>query len=542
MSWRRRLLGTSALLGVSVLCLRPVLTIGIERRLSEQLRLPVSVGDTRLAMSQNSLQLTEFRIDDERCPLTIDELLLRLDGNALLYRNCVVESFVGSGLRWYLPVRSESESSTPIPMVSASGESVIKDIQQVFSQTLGAIKTAESLSVDRSREIDRKLEAIKTKIDEAIYRGPISNPLRGSPTVEKLRSDVLAIQSLIAIDRVEAAKIDAVAAQSLEQLSVGLETAKGSMPTISVTANEISHAIITEAMRLVSESINPYTLAAETGYQRFLNQWMVEGGEVPNSSSLFRAGRELVTEQIPLREFALKKGRITGETTLGEKNLQTEIAISSIRIKRHDSNVLQISWKDGQTEGAETVCRIGPSLGADNTVTHLLNLTQKDSGFQAAVQVDYKPGYRDVLVSFPMSQVLGQIQDIDQELLQEAKRICEERQVVYSARTRVDSSETTLVPRSDWTAQSDSSDEVYEVIESAMDHYLSQQREAWLNQTQSVYSNCKNLIESRKTAMEEERSIRYSKWTDVVKDMESKLSSLSNNSRSALSRDSGLMR
>ncbi len=306
MSWRRRLLGTTALVGASVLCLRPVLTTGIERRLSEQLRLPVEIGDAMLAMSQSSLHLSRFQIDDENCPLSIEDLSLRLDGNGLLYRDCIVESFVGNGLKWYLPKPLQSPSTTAIPNLTTEDPSAITEIQEIFSQALRSIKDAESVTQDRSREINLKLEAIQNKIKEAPLRDPTPNPLRNAQSVEKLRSDLIAIQALLASDRVESAKMDAATSDSFDQLNAILESARKQLPTPTTTPDEIHVAIRERSLHWITQRVRPYAVAAETGYQRFLQQFSLDSNESLTDEpppALMRAGRELVTDKIPVREF-----------------------------------------------------------------------------------------------------------------------------------------------------------------------------------------------------------------------------------------------
>ena len=545
MSWRRRLLGTSALIGVSVLCLRPVLNNGIERRLSEQLQLPVSIDDTHLAMSQNSLQLLWFQIDDEQCPFSIEELSLRLDGNALLYRDCVVESFVGYGLKWFLPKPVVKVPVNEIPTLTTQDDSAVKDIQDIFSQTLLSIKEAESLSLDRSREIDLKLKSVQARIDELVYQNPAPNPLRNSQASDKLRSDLLAIQSLLASDKVESSKMDSTTNRSFEQLNAVLEQAKKNSPNTSTTSDELVKVIRENAIRLVSERVRPYTIAAEASYLRFLRQLPVETlaeSSPPEDDVLVRPGRELVTEKIPLREFALRRGRVTGQSTVGEMSLPTEILISSIRVKRRDANVLQISWKSSGPYAPETMCKIGPSLGAENTVSHLLNLVQKQNELEVAVQVNYKPTVRDITVSFPLSEILDDNIGVDPELIAVLKGICEKQKIELQASSQCSLDKPAIDDSIVWIVPDEINTKVQAAIDEAMTVCITARQEAWLHQAQSEYSSSKNLLESRKLAIEEERNFRHSTWSDTMRSMENKLRSIDRAARNALPSESSLVR
>ena len=545
MSWRRRLLGTTALIGLSVLCLRPVLTTGIERRLSEQLRLPVSVGDTQLAMSQNSLQILDFQIDDEICPLSIRELSLKLDGNGLLFRDCVVESFIGNGLKWYLPKATESFHTASIRSVTTQDNSTVKDIQGIFSQALRSIKDAEILSLDRSREIDLKLESIKNKIDVVLYQSPAPNPLRNSQTVDKLRSDLIAIQALLASDRVESTKVDTAMARSFELLNAVLESAKKNPPNATNTTDEIRNVIRENALRLVAERVQPFAVAAEASYRRFLKQLLTDGiteSAGPKAPVLLRAGRELVTEKIPQREFALKRGRVTGLSTIGENNLTTEILISSIRLKHQDANVLQISWTPQGDDGPKTICKIGPSIGSDNKISHLLSLNQKEDNFEVAVKVDYKPLGRDLSISFPLCHVLDDKLGLDPDFIAVFKDICETLRLNLTANSQ-SSLETPVIAVSNaWIVDDEANAKIQSALDEAMEQYLDARQESWLHNTQSEHATSKHLLESRKLAIEEERNFRHSTWSDTLKMMESKLNSIDRAASNSLPRDSNVVR
>lgn len=544
MSWRRRLLGTTALVGASVLCLRPVLTTGIERRLSEQLRLPVEIGDAMLAMSQSSLHLSRFQIDDENCPLSIEDLSLRLDGNGLLYRDCIVESFVGNGLKWYLPKPLQSPSTTAIPNLTTEDPSAITEIQEIFSQALRSIKDAESVTQDRSREINLKLEAIQNKIKEAPLRDPTPNPLRNAQSVEKLRSDLIAIQALLASDRVESAKMDAATSDSFDQLNAILESARKQLPTPTTTPDEIHVAIRERSLHWITQRVRPYAVAAETGYQRFLQQFSLDSNESLTDEpppALMRAGRELVTDKIPVREFALKRGKLTGLSTNGDDSLPTEIVISSIRLKRRDANLLQISWQD-PTSNAETNCKVGPSIGTDHSISHLLNLVHKENGSETSLQVDYKPTSRDISISFPLSSVLDEILCHDPEFITAMKEICQRTEIQVIAHCENSLETDALADSNQWIVDNESNVKIESAIKEAINQCLYARQEAWLHRASSEYTSAKQLLESRRLSMEEERSFRHTTWTDTLKTLESKINSIDSTNRNALSRDSNLVR
>ncbi|MFN7843716.1 MAG: hypothetical protein ACK5N9_18525, partial [Pirellula sp.] len=523
MSWRRRLLGTTALIGLSVLCLRPVLTTGIERRLSEQLRLPVSVGDTQLAMSQNSLQILDFQIDDEICPMSIRELSLKLDGNGLLYRDCVIESFIGNGLKWYLPKATESVHTASIPSVTTQDNSAVKDIHGIFSQALRSIKDAEILSLDRSREIDLKMESIKNKIDEVLHQSPAPNPLRNSHAVDKLRSDLIAIQALLASDRVESTKVGTSMTRSFEQLNSVLESAQKNPPKATNTTDEIRNVIRENALRLVAERVQPFAVAAEASYRRFLKQLLIDSHAEsvgPKTPILIHAGRELVTERIRQREFALKRGKVTGLTAISENNLTTEILISSIRLKHHDANVLQISWTPQNDDGPKTICKIGPSIGSDNKISHLLSLNQKEDNFEVAVKVDYKTSGRDLLISFPLCHVLDDKLGLDPDFIVVFKDICETLRLNLTANSQSSLEAPVIAVSNAWIVDDEANAKIQSALDEAMEQYLDARRESWLQHMQSEHATSKHLLESRKLAIEEERNFRHSTWSDTLKMME----------------------
>jgi hypothetical protein len=291
--------------------------------------------------------------------------------------------------------------------------------------------------------------------------------------------------------------------------------------------------------------VQPYALAAETGYQRFLLQLPPDGNDPSNeidSPTVVRAGRELVTDKIPEREFALKRGKLTGLSTIGSSTLPTEITVSSIRLKRRDSNLLQISWKDPNNPNAETNCKIGPSIGADNTVSHLLNLLQKENGFEVTLQVDYKPSARDMSVSFPLSYVLDEDLGHDPEFTRALKEICQRLELTLVARC-VNSLETSAIAESNqWIVDNETNSTIQSAVKEAVNQCLATRKETWLHQANSEYATAKQLLESRKLAIEEERNFRHTTWTDTLKALENKLNAINNASRNALSRDSNVVR
>jgi hypothetical protein len=457
----------------------------------------------------------------------------------------VVESFVGSGLKWYLPKPLEKAVTPSTPMVTTQGNSAITEVQSIFAQALRSLKDAESLSLDRSREIDLKLNAVQAKLDELIYQNPAPNPLRNSQAAEKLRSDLIAIQSLLASDRVESTKVDSATNRSFDQLNEALDLAKKNLPIASATTVDITNLIRENAIRLASERVRPYTIAAEASYQRFLRQ--LPAG-IPSESTkqqtptLARAGRELVTDRIPQRGFALKKGKVSGQSTIGEMSLPTEILISSVRLKRQDSNMVQISWKASKEAAPETTCKIGPSIGTDNSISHLLNLVQKEGDFEIALQVRYEPIGRDISISFPLCEMLDDKLGLDPGFVMAFKGICEKQKLELLARSQCSIEIPSIAESTTWIVDDDVNEKIHSATDEALNQCLTARQQAWLHQTQSEYTSSKHLLESRKLAFEEERNFRHSTWLDTLKAMESKLNSIDRAARNNVSRDSSVVR
>jgi hypothetical protein len=439
----------------------------------------------------------------------------------------------------------EKAVTTSAPLVTTQGNSAISDIQSIFSQALRSLKDAESLSLDRSREIDLKLNSVQAKINELIYQNPAPNPLRNSQAAEKLRSDLIAIQSLLASDRVESSKMDSATNRAFDQLNVALDLAKKNRPIASTTAVEITNLIRENALRLASERVRPYTIAAEASFQRFLKQLpsnIQSESAKQQAPMLVRAGRELVTDRIPQRGFALKKGKVTGQSTIGEISLPTEILISSVRLKRQDLNVVQISWKAPKTAAPETTCKIGPSIGTDNSISHLLNLVQKEGDFEIALQVKYQPIGRDISISFSLCEMLDDKLGLEPGLITALKGICEKQKLELLARSQCSIEIPAIAESTTWIVDDDVNAKIQSAIDEALKQCLTARQEAWLHQTQSEYTSSKHLLESRKLAVEEERDFRHTTWSDNIKAMESKLNSIDRAARNNVSRDSNVVR
>jgi hypothetical protein len=408
MTWRRRLLGTSVLIGISVFCIRPIVTTGIERRLSEQLCTPVTIGKIRLALSNSVVQLQGFSIDDKSFPLFIDELTLRLDGHGLLYRDCVVESFVGSGLKWHLHQPSSAHHATrvSIPSVSEQSAVIALELQTSLSEATRSLQEAEKLSLERAREIDLRIDSVKSRLDDVIYASPVPNPLRSNSTLQKLRSDLIAVQSLLASDRVEASKTDAASSRSLEKLSSKIQAATERPSRHDFSTDNLSKSILEQSMAVVAAQIQPYIAAAESSYLRFLHQIpnvSNDSSQVSQMQSRPRAGRDLVTDKVPERKFALKRGKIIGQSIVGDQVFPTDVTVGSVRLNRTDANFLQIVWKDPLPNDEQTVCRFAPSIGADDTLTHLLNLVHTKNASDVTVQANYSNAERETSISFALS-------------------------------------------------------------------------------------------------------------------------------------------
>lgn len=547
MTWRRRLLGTSALIGVSVLCIRPVMTTGIERRLSEQLRTPVTIGTTRLALSNGVVQLQRFRIDDNCCPLFIDELTLRLDGHGLLYRDCVVESFLGSGLKWHLPQPTTDHQATrlSIPNVSEQSGVLALELQTSLTEATRSLQDAEKFSVARAREIDLRIDSVKSRLDDVIYASPAPNPLRSDSTIQKLRSDLIAVQSLLASDRVEASKIDAATSRSLEKLSSKLQAATERPSSLDFSTEDLSNSIFEQSMAVVATQIQPYLAAAESSYLRFLHQIPTvanDSSQVSPTQSRSRAGRDLVTDKVPEREFALKRGRILGQSIVGDQVFPTDVTVGSIRLNRTDANFLQIVWKDPLADDEQTVCRIAPSIDADDTLTHLLNLVHRKNASDVAVQANYSNAERDISIAFSLAHVLDHLNGLEPDLIGEMRRLSDRQNVKITATSQNSFSEVSSKSYRNWVGDEESFRTLKSMVEMAVHSCLEERFESWLNQLQSEYSSARRLLESRRQAFEEDRHHRHAKWTDVIKGLESKINAYDHASRSALNREPNITR
>ncbi|XZE22582.1 hypothetical protein SH449x_002518 [Pirellulaceae bacterium SH449] len=547
MTWRRRLLGTSALIGVSVLCFRPVMTTGIERRLSEQLRTPVTIGTTRLALSSSVVQLQRFRVDDKSCPLFIDELTFKFDGHGLLFRDCVVESFLGNGLKWHLPrpIVDHQAARLSIPNVSEQSGVLGLELQTFLTEATRSLQDAEKLSVARAREIDLRIDSVKSRLDDVIYASPAPNPLRSDSTIQKLRSDLIAVQSLLASDRVEASKIDAATTRSLEKLSSKLQAATERPSSLDFSTEDLSSSIFEQSMTVVAAQIQPYIAAAESSYLRFLHQIPSvahDSSQVSQTQSRSRAGRDLVTDKVPEREFALKRGRILGQSIVGDQAFPTDVTIGSVRLNRSDANFLQIVWKDPLADDEQTVCRIAPSIGADDTLTHLLNLVHRKNASDVTVQANYSNAERETSISFALSHVLDHLDGLEPDLIGAMRRLADRQNVDISASSQNAISESSFKSYSNWIGDEESFRTLKSMVEMAVHSCLEERFESWLSQLQSEYSSGRRLLESRRLAFEEERHHRHIKWTDTIKGLESKINAYDHASRSALNREPTITR
>jgi hypothetical protein len=203
---------------------------------------------------------------------------------------------------------------------------------------------------------------------------------------------------------------------------------------------------------------------------------------------------------------------------------------------------LQISWNAPSTSAPETTCKIGPSIGADNTVSHLLNLIQKEDDFEVTLQVNYDPTGREMSIAFPLSKILDEQMGLDPDLIVVVKGICEKQKIEMLARSQCSIDLPAISESTEWTVDDDINTKLRSAIDEAMRQCLSARQDAWLHQTQSEYASSKQLLESRKLAIEEERNFRHSTWSDTLKAMESKLNSVDRASRNAQSRDSNVVR
>jgi hypothetical protein len=539
MSWRRRILGSTILLGTAVLCIRPVMTMGIGNRLSEQLSVPVSIESSRFAFGQSTVYLSQLEINDPDCPFVAQEVALKLDGHALLYRNCVVESLVGKGMRWTLPVSGSQANHSALPLTIAKNESPhLGNLQVVLSQAAKELSQCEREAFERTKEWERQLVGLQSRIQEVASTTQHPNPLRASSAVQKLRSEIVIMEKLMAEDRVKARLVEQIVATATKQGSEIVASAESS-PVTPVSSEPIMQSCASQIVDLALRKSQPYALAAEVGYSRLLQQIPLRATE--ESKLAQRTGRDLVLSTLPARERKLLRAKFEGESILGEQREETEVVISPIRLQQTDRSLLQIRWKAEGTSGGsrETTCRIGPISEMDSAEHHQLYLEQVDEHSRLVRQSSFKNGVCTRTMVVDARSLAAELTGIDESLMEQLHREFASQPQTQVVAKNVDSHHaSTGGSISDWILTDESKQMVSSAVQRAIDTITKDCRARMLEACRAEMHAKRQTLEAKLAAFDENQRLKQQGWQAMLVRCKEMIDSLESPTKSAATRNS----
>ncbi len=237
MSWRRKALTLGFVFGAGVLCLSPVLSDSISKRIATSWNAQASVAKVEISLPRSSLSL--FDIDIRRPDLLIhgDEVHLKMNSESLWYRDSIVESLIGKGFLFQSrpsiasAPSSETAADSPVENAKNSIESLATSCKEFEAKIRSELALAlkqfhdfETQSQVRTQTIDSRISRFRSELLALQDPTQTPNPLRVSQRLEQLRSEGSRIQQLLAEDRLKRKQEAKVHESTIASLQESIKT------------------------------------------------------------------------------------------------------------------------------------------------------------------------------------------------------------------------------------------------------------------------------------------------------------------------------
>lgn len=393
--------------GAGIYCLRPMVTHSIQRRLAAELNAETRITNTILSLGQSTVVLEGVAIEGTDSRISLDQLSLRLDPDELWYRNCIVDPMVGTGLRWHLPLTQSftplapkasqsTKDSASIPFVDWSFDPRFEQVQQLLVNATTRLSTFEKEANSQTLNLDHKIEAIRTRIQELAQEDMLLNPLRPSDGISQLKNELLMLRQLLAENRLQAQDVGSQVAKSIQQSSLLLQT-ESKLGIVDEQLPRITDRILEQTADAAGSTLSPYLTAGRDLYQRIIqpSQSTSDG----NTSRPFFAGADLTIDGLEARKTKIARGRVLGVSIVNDQTFDTEIRITS----QSENPSLLILWKNSDSSSNTTFS----SSTNDEMMKSAFRLEKTAQG-QSTLLVDTTSSdeHRTVRIELPLCNVL----------------------------------------------------------------------------------------------------------------------------------------
>ena len=393
--------------GAGIYCLRPMVTHSIQRRLAAELNAETRISNTILSLGQSTVVLEGVAIEGTDSRISLDQLSLRLDPDELWYRNCIVDPMVGTGLRWHLPLTQSFTSLAPkaslstkdsasIPIVDWSFDPRFEQAQQLLVNATTRLSTFEKEANSQTLNLDHKIEAIRTRINELAQEDMLVNPLRPSDGISQLKNELLMLRQLLAENRLQAQDVGSQVAKSIQQSSLLLQT-ESKLGIDNGQLPRITDRILEQTLEAAGSTLSPYLTAGRDLYQRIIQP--SHSTSDGNTSRPFLAGADLTIDGLEARKMKIARGRVLGVSIVNEQTIDTEIRITS----QSENPSLLIHWKNSDSSSNTTFS----SSTNDEMMKSAFRLEKVAQG-QSTLLIDTTSSdeHRTVRIEMPLCNVL----------------------------------------------------------------------------------------------------------------------------------------
>jgi hypothetical protein len=346
MNWRGKAIAVGLALGVGFTCVRPLLIHSIERRISGAWCSKTELGDAKISLSHGTLALSDLSIAQTRGNLSIEKVLMRFDPKELWYRNCIVESLMGTGLRWEFTEKQTDPSRATTDSLAAWSSLGKEDLENkngatelLFQSVSQQIQKMEQESVVQSQRTDQRLVRLRSKLTEAEVSEKAANPLRPNNLLNEMESEILQIQQALAEERVQSRSLEKQLIAAVKQSNDLIATLEVSPAAIDSMVDLLSRSILEEVAQGFVGEIQSYLDASEELFLRLAPPQQ-------RQSNSLQQGYDLELPGLQTRETRIVRGRVLGDTMIERRREKTEIVF----VRRNPSSddracAMNILWE-----------------------------------------------------------------------------------------------------------------------------------------------------------------------------------------------------
>jgi hypothetical protein len=527
--------------GAGIYGLRPMVTNSIQRRLAAELNAETRITNTILSLGQSTVVLEGVAIEGTVSRISLDQLSLRLDPEELWYRHCIVDPMVGTGLRWHLPLTQSftslatkaslsSKDSTSIPIVDWSFDPRFVRAQQLLENTTTRLSTFEKEANSQTLNIDHKIEAIRTKINELAQEDMLLNPLRPSDSITQLKNELLMLRQFLAENRLQTQDVGSQVAKSIQQSSLLLQT-ESKLGIDNGQLPRITDRILEQTVDAAGSTLSPYLTAGRDLYQRIIQP--SHSTSDGNTSRPFLAGADLTIDGLEARKMKIARGRVLGVSIVNEQTIDTEIRITS----QSENPSLLILWKNRDSSSKTTF-----SSSRDDEMMKSVFRLEKAARGQSTLLIDTTASdeHRTVRIEVPLCTVLETTAVKHMGITEELRNLVSNSQQVRLIATMLippnrgeaEASDSIAIGGvGEWQWESDSKAFLESIVATAV---AQKTKDATIQSNDRIsqwISSAKTTLDRRLAALEQAALERRKGWENQLKSLSDNIRELESESR-----------